>query len=153
MVGRAGDRVASFVVAECVFCEIVDGSRPAHIVLDDDTCLAFLDRRPLFLGHTLLIPKPHHETLVDLPTDLIGPLFGRAQQTAPAMERVLGAGGSFVALNNRVSQSVAHLHIHVVPRNPKDGLRGFFWPRTSYADEADMAAMAERLRRGIDLAG
>jgi histidine triad (HIT) family protein len=133
----------------CPFCEIVAGSRPAHIVLDDEVGVAFLDARPLFPGHTLLVPREHVETLADLPVDRLGPYFERAQRLAGAMEDVLGAAGSFVAINNRISQSVPHLHTHVVPRNPKDGLRGFFWPRTRYADEAEAAAIAERLRAAV----
>jgi histidine triad (HIT) family protein len=133
----------------CPFCEIVAGSRPAHIVLDDEVGVAFLDARPLFPGHTLLVPREHVETLADLPVDRLGPYFERAQRLAGAMEDVLGAAGSFVAINNRISQSVPHLHTHVVPRNPKDGLRGFFWPRTHYADEAEAAAIAERLRAAV----
>lgn len=139
-------------MASCVFCQIVVGDLPAHVVVDDDRCLAFLDTRPLFPGHTLLVPKVHHETLVDLPADLLVPVFGRAQQLAGVMESELGAGGTFVAMNNRISQSVPHLHVHVVPRNPKDGLRGFFWPRTKYADDTEMAAMATRLRAAVDAA-
>jgi histidine triad (HIT) family protein len=133
----------------CLFCEIVAGERPAHVVLDDGDVFAFLDIRPLFPGHTLLVPKAHYETLADLPTDLLAPLFGAAQRLADVMERGLGAAGSFVAINNRVSQSVAHLHVHVVPRNRKDGLRGFFWPRTKYASDDEAAAMAQRLRDAL----
>lgn len=133
----------------CVFCEIVAGRQSAHVVLDDEVAVAFLDTRPLFPGHTLLVPREHHETLTDLPASLLAPYFERAQRLAGAMESVLGAAGSFVALNNRVSQSVPHLHTHVVPRNRKDGLRGFFWPRTTYADEAEAAAVATRLRAGL----
>jgi histidine triad (HIT) family protein len=133
----------------CPFCEIVAGTRSAHIVLDDELVVAFLDMRPLFPGHTLLIPREHVETLSDLPTERLGPYFERAQRLAGAMQDTLGAAGSFVAINNRVSQSVPHLHTHVVPRNPKDGLRGFFWPRTRYADEAEAAAVAARLRRAV----
>ena len=133
----------------CLFCEIVAGERPAHIVLEDDRTLAFLDIRPLFPGHTLLVPKAHHETLVDLPADLVEPLFATAQRLAGVMETELGAAGSFVAINNRVSQSVPHVHVHVVPRNRKDGLRGFFWPRTKYASEDEAAAMAVRLRGAL----
>ncbi|MBN2623600.1 MAG: HIT domain-containing protein [Acidimicrobiales bacterium] len=133
----------------CVFCEIVAGRTPAHVVLDDEVTLAFLDTRPLFPGHTLLVPRAHHETLSDLPADMLAPYFERAQRLAGAMESALGAAGSFVALNNRVSQSVPHLHTHVVPRNRKDGLRGFFWPRTTYADDAEAAAVATRLRAGL----
>jgi len=136
-------------VAGCVFCEIVAGRSPAHIVTGDDATLAFLDRRPLFAGHTLLVPRAHHETLRDLPAALVGPLFARAQRLAAAMEDGLGATGSFVALNNRVSQSVAHLHVHVVPRRPGDGLRGFFWPRSRYADDDEAAGVAGRLRAAL----
>jgi histidine triad (HIT) family protein len=137
---------------QCVFCEIVAGRRPAHVVLDDEVALAFLDVRPLFPGHTLLVPRAHVETLPDLPADELGPYFARAQRLARAMEAPDGmdAAGSFVALNNRVSQSVPHLHTHVVPRNPKDGLRGFFWPRGKYADDAEAAAVAGRLREAVD---
>jgi len=133
----------------CVFCEIVAGERPAHVVLDEDEVFAFLDVRPLFPGHTLLVPKKHYETLLDLPQDLIPPLFDAAQRLAGVMETELGAAGSFVAVNNRVSQSVPHMHVHIVPRNRKDGLRGFFWPRTKYASDDEAAAMAERLRKAV----
>jgi histidine triad (HIT) family protein len=133
----------------CVFCEIIDGRAAAHVVLDDDVALAFLDQRPLFPGHTLLVPREHHETLADLPVPLVGPLFERAQLLSRVMEEGLGAAGSFVAVNNRVSQSVPHLHVHVVPRNRKDGLRGFFWPRTRYADDAEAEAVANRLRSAL----
>jgi histidine triad (HIT) family protein len=133
----------------CPFCEIVAGARPAHIVLDDEVVVAFLDARPLFPGHTLLVPREHLETLADLPAERLGAYFERAQRLAGAMEDVFGAAGSFVAINNRVSQSVPHLHTHVVPRNPKDGLRGFFWPRTRYADDAEAAGVAARLRAAV----
>jgi histidine triad (HIT) family protein len=133
-------------VAGCVFCQIVAGELPAHVVLEDDVVLAFLDVRPLFPGHTLLIPKAHHETLADLPDDLVHPVFRQAQRLSRAMEEAFGAAGSFVAMNNKVSQSVPHLHVHVVPRNPKDGLRGFFWPRTKYEDDAHAERVAEQLR-------
>lgn len=115
-------------------------------MLDDEHFFAFLDIRPLFEGHTLLVPKAHHETLTDVPPGLIEPLFGRAQRLAALMVSELGAAGSFVAMNNTVSQSVPHLHVHVVPRNPKDGLRGFFWPRTTYESDEAAHAMAARLR-------
>lgn len=115
------------------------------MVLDDADFLGFLDTRPLFAGHTLLVPRAHHVALCDLPVHLVGPLFERARRLAAAMEGALGAGGSFVAVNNKVSQSIPHLHVHVVPRTKGDGLRGFFWPRTTYAPgEAD--AVASRLR-------
>jgi histidine triad (HIT) family protein len=137
------------VTAGCKFCQIIAGEIPAHFVLDTDEVVAFLDHRPLFPGHTLLVPRDHHETLADLPDELVGPLFTRARRLARAMEDVLGAAGSFVALNNRVSQSVPHVHVHVVPRNRKDGLRGFFWPRSRYASEEEAAALAARLRAGL----
>jgi histidine triad (HIT) family protein len=134
----------------CAFCAIVAGSTAAHEVLRDEVAVAFLDRRPLFDGHTLLVPRDHHETLVDLPPDEVGPLFSRARRLARAMETALGAAGSFVALNNRISQSVPPLHVHVVPRNRKDGLRGFFWPRGSYRDDDHAATVAARLRDALD---
>jgi histidine triad (HIT) family protein len=132
-----------------VFCAIIAGEAPAQVVLDDDRCLAFLDTRPLFPGHTLLVPRAHHETLVDLPPELVEPLFTNARRLASAVEEGLGAVGSFVAINNRVSQSVPHLHVHVVPRTPKDGLRGFFWPRTRYDDDDHAAGVAARLREAL----
>ena len=136
--------------ANCTFCDILAGRTSAHVVLDDDVVLAFLDIRPLFPGHTLVIPRQHHETLADLPPDLLGPFFERVQRLSRVMEEGLGAAGSFVAANNRVSQSVPHLHVHVVPRNRKDGLRGFFWPRTRYSDDGEAAAMAKRIRESLD---
>jgi histidine triad (HIT) family protein len=134
----------------CLFCEIVAGRAPAHVVLDDEVALAFLDVRPLFPGHTLLVPRAHVETLADMPDSLLEPYFSRAQRLSRAMETVLGAAGSFVAMNNRVSQSVPHLHTHVVPRNPKDGLRGFFWPRGKYGSDEEAAAVADRLRSWLE---
>ncbi len=134
-------------MAECVFCEIARGQRQAHVVLGDAGAIAFLDARPVFKGHVLLIPRTHVPTFADLPGGCIGPLFARAQRLAAAMEEGLGAAGSFVAMNNRVSQSVPHLHVHIVPRNRKDGLRGFFWPRTRYASEEEASEYAGRLRR------
>ncbi len=138
--------------ATCSFCRIVAGQDPAHIVLDDEVATAFLDTRPLFPGHCLLVPKRHYETLGDLPADLVGPLFERARRLALAMEGALAAGGSFVAVNNRVSQSVPHVHVHVVPRTRGDGLRGFFWPRTRYGPgeaEAVTARLRDWLETGI----
>jgi histidine triad (HIT) family protein len=137
-------------VPACGFCAIVVGRAPAHVVLDEPDVLAFLDVKPLFPGHSLLVPKRHLVVLADLPPELIEPYFGAAQRLSAAMETVLGAAGSFVAMNNRVSQSVPHLHTHVVPRNRKDGLRGFFWPRTTYADDEEAATMAARLRTGLE---
>ncbi len=139
--------------ASCAFCRIVAGSAPAHVVLDDGRCLAFLDVRPLFPGHTLVVPRAHHETLADLPPELVGPLFQRVRRLSLAVEEGLAAAGSFVACNNRISQSVAHVHVHVVPRNPKDGLRGFFWPRQGYEDEAHAAEVASRLRQALAAQG
>ncbi|WP_026313679.1 HIT family protein [Actinomadura flavalba] len=134
----------------CVFCAVIAGERPAHVVLDEPDAFAFLDVRPLFKGHTLLVPRAHVETLPDLPPYQVGPLFRRAQDLATAMESALDAAGSFVALNNRISQSVPHLHVHIVPRNPKDGLRGFFWPRTRYASDTEAADYATRLRHALE---
>jgi histidine triad (HIT) family protein len=130
----------------CVFCSIVAGNVPAHVVASDDATLAFLDTRPVFPGHVLLVPREHHETLTDVPADLLGPLFAATQRLARAVEAGMDAHGTFVAMNNRVSQSVPHLHVHVVPRRRKDGLRGFFWPRQRYRDEEEMADVAARIR-------
>jgi histidine triad (HIT) family protein len=137
-------------VAGCTFCEIVAGTRAAAVVLHDDVAVGFLDVRPVFPGHTLVVPRIHHETLVDLPADDVGGLFRRARLLARAVEEGLGADGSFVAVNNRVSQSVRHLHVHVVPRRRKDGLRGFFWPRQRYGSEAERDEVAGRLRQAVD---
>ena len=134
---------------DCLFCRIAAGELNAEIVLEDERFLAFLDHRPLFPGHALLIPREHHETLADLPSELVGPLFANAQLLSRAIPAAMEKPGSFVALNNVVSQSVPHLHVHVVPRVKKDGLRGFFWPRTKYADEAEMAAVGERVRAAV----
>jgi histidine triad (HIT) family protein len=135
---------------DCAFCAIVRGeNEDAIVVLEDDRTFAFLDHRPLFPGHTLLTPREHIETLVDVPDDLLPELFGNARLLAHAMEEGLGAEGSFVAINNRVSQSVPHLHVHVVPRRRKDGLRGFFWPRHKYESEAQAEEVAARLRETI----
>jgi histidine triad (HIT) family protein len=134
----------------CAFCQIVSRSLDSHVVFEDEHSLAFLDQRPLFPGHSLLVPRAHHETLLDLPDDLITILFSNARLLARAMEDGLQAEGSFVALNNRVSQSVPHLHVHVVPRRRKDGLRGFFWPRQKYRDEAHAEETAQVLRSTVD---
>jgi histidine triad (HIT) family protein len=132
-----------------VFCRVVAGEVPAQVVLDEAGCLAFLDHRPLFPGHCLLVPRAHHETLADLPGALVPVVFDAAQRLSRAVEEALGADGSFVAVNNRVSQSVPHLHVHVVPRRRKDGLRGFFWPRQRYADDTEAADVAQRLRDAL----
>ena len=134
---------------DCAFCAIVAASRPAYRVLETDDVVGFLDVRPVFKGHVLLVPREHHETLADLPTRLLSRLFEQVQRTSGAVISALDAHGSFVAMNNTVSQSVPHLHVHVVPRRRKDGLRGFFWPRTTYADHAEARAYAERLRAAL----
>ncbi|KQY58604.1 HIT family hydrolase [Aeromicrobium sp. Root495] len=133
---------------DCLFCRIVAGEAEAHVVLDEPDVVGFLDVRPVFKGHVLLVPRRHVDTLVELPDELVVPLFTAARRTADVVRTALGAQGSFVAMNNVVSQSVPHLHVHVVPRTKGDGLRGFFWPRTKYAaDEApDYAA---RLREAL----
>lgn len=133
----------------CLFCRIAAGELTADVVTQDEHTLAFLDHRPVFPGHCLLVPKAHHETLADLPADLIAPVFADAQRLARAVEAGLGADGTFVAINNRISQSVPHLHVHVVPRRKGDGLRGFFWPRTRYPDPAAATAVADRIRAAV----
>ena len=135
-------------MAGCVFCEIVAGATTADVVLDTPDFLAFLDRRPVFKGHALLVPRVHVVTLPDLPADLRDGFLAATQRLATAMVDGLGAQGSFVAMNNVVSQSVPHLHCHVVPRTKGDGLRGFFWPRTKYA-AGEAASYADRLRRTL----
>ncbi|WP_405010881.1 HIT family protein [Kitasatospora sp. NBC_01539] len=133
----------------CLFCTVAAGDADAHRVFEDGVAVAFLDHRPLFPGHVLVVPRRHVPTLTDLRPEEVGPYFARVQRLAAAVERGTEAAGSFVAANNRVSQSVPHLHVHVVPRNPKDGLRGFFWPRSRYEDEAHAAATAARIRDAL----
>jgi histidine triad (HIT) family protein len=133
----------------CVFCEIVAGRTPAHVVYEDERWLGFLDARPLFEGHTLLVPREHHEAIWDLPDDLAAQLTSRVQRVSVAVRDAMGADGIFNAVNNIVSQSVPHLHVHVVPRVRKDGLRGFFWPRTTYADDDEAAAVAKRISAAL----
>ena len=130
----------------CVFCSIVRDEAPAHRVFEDDDIVAFLDRTPLFPGHVLVVPKAHVVTLPELPPEAVGPFFARVQLLSAAVPVAMGAQGSFVAMNNVVSQSVPHLHVHVVPRTKGDGLKGFFWPRQKYADEEAMAEAAARIR-------
>ena len=137
----------------CIFCKVVAGEVPANTVFESDTSIAFLDHRPVFPGHCLLVPKKHFETLGDLPGDLIEPLFRDAQLLARAVELALEADGTFVAMNNRVSQSVPHLHVHIVPRRRKDGLKGFFWPRNKYQDDEHMKKTQIAIKQAIsDLA-
>ena len=135
---------------DCLFCRIVAGEAKAAIVLDEPHVVGFLDIRPLFAGHTLLVPREHHVTLPDLPSDQVEGYFATVQRLAVAVRDAMGATGTFVAMNNVVSQSVPHLHTHIVPRNRKDGLRGFFWPRTKYEGD-EMAQTAEKIR--VELAG
>ena len=134
---------------DCVFCRIIAGEVPAHMVLDGDEFVAFLDARPVFKGHVLVVPRRHYVTLADLPVPVVGPLFERVRLVSAALPVALGADGTFVALNNVVSQSVPHLHVHVVPRSRKDGLRGFFWPRQRYASDAEAADYARRIKDAI----
>lgn len=134
---------------DCLFCDIIAGTVPAQIVLADDVAVAFLDARPVFKGHALVAPRQHYVTLPDLPAGLVGPFFSRVQRLSAAVPAALGAEGSFVALNNIVSQSVPHLHVHVVPRTRGDGLRGFFWPRVKYASDEEAAGYARRLRDAL----
>ena len=138
-------------MAECAFCAIVAGA-PAEVVLDEPDFMAFLDARPVFKGHVLLVPREHVVTLPDLPARLRDGFLAAAQRLATAATTGLGAQGTFVAVNNTVSQSVPHLHCHVVPRTKGDGLRGFFWPRTKYAD-GEAAAYAARLRAALEVDG
>jgi len=136
-------------VASCVFCKIAAGQLPAHFVLDEADRLAFLDTRPIFKGHVLVLPRRHVETYTELPAEEVGGLFEAGQRVARAVERGLAADGTFVAINNKVSQSVPHLHVHVVPRRWKDGLRGFFWPRTTYASEDEAQEVAATIRASL----
>lgn len=133
----------------CTFCAIAQDELDAEVVFTDDFSLAFLDHRPLFPGHMLLITREHYETLLDLPADLTGPFFENARRLARAVVPAMGAQGSFVAINNVVSQSVHHLHVHVVPRRYKDGLRGFFWPRRRYGSPQEMKNAADAIRSAL----
>ncbi|MFI9721852.1 HIT family protein [Streptomyces sp. NPDC052396] len=133
----------------CAFCAIVTGAAEAHLVFQDAAAVAFLDARPLFPGHVLVVPRRHSATLTDLPASLVGPFFERIRRITGAVERGMDAAGSLVAANNRVSQSVPHFHVHVVPRNPRDGLRGFFWPRGRYASAEEAAGVADRIRAAL----
>ena len=132
-------------MAGCVFCGIVACSVPAFVVTDEPAGVAFLDTRPVFPGHLLIVPRPHVDTLVDLPVSSVDSYFSLVQRLAAAVEAGLDAAGTFVAINNRVSQSVPHLHTHVVPRTKGDGLRGFFWPRTKYASDGEAETYAGRI--------
>ena len=138
-------------MAGCVFCDIIAGTVPAYVVYDDDRTIAFLDHRPLRPGHVLLVPKQHYETLGELPTDEVGPLFAQAQRLSRAVQKALAGDGSFVAVNTRISQSVPHLHVHVVPRRKGDGLfgRDFVWMRRPYPSEQVMAETQQAVRSAL----
>ena len=135
---------------DCTFCKIVRGELQAHNVFEDDTTIAFLDNKPLFPGHCLLVPKKHRQTLGDLPPNEVAPLFSNAQLLSSAVERAMKAEGTFIGINNRVSQSVPHLHVHIVPRRRGDGLKGFFWPRTRYETEGAATAVQDAIKTAID---
>jgi histidine triad (HIT) family protein len=132
--------------ADCEFCQVIAGRKGATKILDDELVVAFLDTSPVFKGHVLVVPREHHETLVDVPADLLAPLFIEVQRVQVAVMAAVDAKGTFVAMNNVVSQSVPHLHVHVVPRTKGDGLKGFFWPRTKYADATEYEDYAARIR-------
>jgi histidine triad (HIT) family protein len=140
-------------MSDCLFCRIAAREVSAEIVFEDENCLAFLDHRPLFPGHSLLIPRQHFETLSDLPAELIHPVFQNAQLLSRAVQTAMTAEGTFVAMNNRVSQSVPHLHVHIVPRRRGDGLKGFFWPRKKYSGEGEVTAVAEAIRAVLGRTG
>ena len=133
----------------CVFCKLIAGTIPSHVVYRDENVIGFLEIHPLFPGHVLLSPLQHIETLLDLPAQLNGPLMAATQLLARAVEAAVDAEGTFVAMNNRVSQTVPHLHIHIVPRRRRDGLRGFFWPRQPYRDEAAREAVRDAIEREV----
>src|SRR5213596_1619747 len=134
---------------DCRFCQIATGAEDGHVVFSDDDTLAFLDHRPLFPGHSLLVPRQHLETIWDLPDDLLTPLFANARLLSSAILTAMDAQGAFIAVNNVVSQSVPHCHVHLVPRNRKDGLRGFFWPRTKYESDEHMRETADAVRAAV----
>jgi histidine triad (HIT) family protein len=137
------------VSASCIFCKIISGELSAHRVLEDDDVIAFLDKTPLFHGHVLVVPRVHVVTLPELPPEKLAPFFARVRDLAGAIPRALGAEGTFVAMNNVVSQSVPHLHCHVVPRKKGDGLKGFFWPRTKYKSDDEMSSVAQTIKSAL----
>ena len=134
----------------CLFCRIVSGDLSVVVVYEDKNALAFLDHRPLFPGHTLLVPREHVETFGDLPAAQVGPFFQTAQLLSRVVESAMEAEGTFVAMNNRVSQSVPHLHVHIVPRRRKDGLKGFFWPRTKYKNQEEMEVVKQKIAAALE---
>jgi histidine triad (HIT) family protein len=136
-------------MADCLFCSIIAGTTPAQIVLETPEIVGFLDIRPVFKGHTLIVPREHVPTMVEMTDELMVPFFGAARSVAAAVRTAFDAQGSFVAVNNVVSQSVPHLHVHVVPRTKGDGLRGFFWPRIKYASDEEAASYAARIAKEL----
>jgi histidine triad (HIT) family protein len=136
-------------VENCVFDAIIAGEAPGNIVLEEPDVLAFLDARPVFPGHTLVVPRRHYRTVADTPAELVAAVWSAGARLAAAQRRALGCDGTFFGLNDVVSQSVPHLHLHVIPRRFKDGLRGFFWPRGRYRDPAEAADLAARLRAAV----
>ena len=136
-------------MAACEFCEIVAGRSAAAVVLDEPEVLGFLDVRPVFVGHVLVVTRTHHGTLTDVPTALVAVLFEAVQRLSAVVPRALGAEGSFVAVNNTVSQSVPHIHVHVIPRTKGDGLRGFFWPRVRYSSDEELEGTAAMIRSAL----
>lgn len=134
---------------KCIFCEIINGKQEATVIDEDEMTITFFDIRPLFPGHCLVLPKQHFVTLADLPKELIDPLFVKAQKISKVLPNVLNCQGTFVAMNNIVSQSVPHLHVHVVPRTKGDGLKGFFWPRNGYESEVKKREIADKIRAGL----
>ena len=134
---------------DCIFDQIIAGTRPAFFVLDEPELVGFLDVRPVFEGHTLVVPRQHVSTIGELPAGLLGPLLDAGRRVAAAQRTALGADGTLFLLNDVVSQSVPHVHLHLVPRRRRDGLRGFLWPRIRYPDDAAAAAVAHRLRDAL----
>jgi histidine triad (HIT) family protein len=135
---------------ECIFCRIARGELEAHVVHADDAHLVFLDHRPLFAGHCLIIPRAHVETLLDLPEAAVAPLFLLVQRVSRAVVQAADAEGVFNAINNRVSQSVPHLHVHAIPRRKKDGMKGFYWPRYTYSGDAEMAQVRDAIKAALE---
>lgn len=148
--GETEEELAPGPLGRCVFCAIANHEEATRVVLEDAKTIAFLDRRPLFPGHTLLVPKAHFETLSELPSNLLLPLFSNVQLLSSAVTEATRSDGTFVAINNRVSQSVPHLHVHIVPRRRGDGMKGFFWPRHPYASAEAAAEMEKAIRSALD---
>ncbi len=149
MLDGSFDSIARVPLDNCVFCKIAAGEIPATHVYEDEATVVFLDNNPLFWGHCLICPKEHYDTMLDLPMDTLAPLFGVVQRVGRAVEKGLGAEGSFVCVNNKVSQSVPHLHVHVIPRSKGDGMKGFFWPRHPYRDKEHEAEVQRLLKKAL----